>query len=118
MVNIFWFCFSAFAPSFAQNPLPSTMLAAVNGNITIPCRPQSAPAAKKQWLRNGGAMSVTYGDGIAQGPQLLINGDLQITRVQMLDAGLYTCQAENDKGTAQTTTELKVAGTSIMTKFV
>ena len=44
-----------------------------------------------------------------QGPQLLSNGDLKISRVTKADMGFYTCRAENEQGRADTTTNLTVA---------
>ena len=104
------FVLVAFPPSFTRHPLPNRMLAALNGNITIPCRPEAAPAVTIQWLHNGLAMALTAGAVITQGPQLLANGDLQITKVTVNDGGIYTCQADNNLGSAQTTTELNTSG--------
>ena len=104
------FVLVAFPPSFTRHPLPNRMLAALNGNITIPCRPEAAPAVTIQWLHNGLAMALTAGAVITQGPQLLDNGDLQITKVTINDGGIYTCQADNNLGSAQTTTELNTSG--------
>lgn len=104
----------SFPPSFTRHPLPNRMLAALNGNITIPCQPEAAPAVTIQWLHNGQAMALTAGTVSTQGPQLLINGDLQITKVTVNDAGIYTCQADNNLGSAQTTTELKTSAEIVM----
>ncbi|KAK3105596.1 hypothetical protein FSP39_001377 [Pinctada imbricata] len=97
-------------PSFAKNPLPSTILAARNGNLTIPCAPEAAPTPVIKWLKNGAEMSLNLGDGSQNGPQLLNNGFLKIVNVNIGDRGLYTCVAENKNGRAQSTGNVTVAG--------
>ncbi|XP_033733167.1 contactin-like [Pecten maximus] len=81
-------------PSFLRNPLPITMYGAMNGNITIPCRPEAAPTPEIAWLKNGSPI------GSRTGMHILYNGDLRIEGIQLLDAGLYTCQATNVNGQA------------------
>lgn len=82
-------------PSFMRHPIPTSMFAAMNGNLTIPCRPEAAPTPVIRWLRNGAEI------GQRQGMEVLYNGDLRITGVQQQDGGLYTCEATNANGQAQ-----------------
>ncbi|XP_060075938.1 contactin-like [Ylistrum balloti] len=89
-------------PSFMRYPLPMTMYGAMNGNITIPCRPEAAPTPEITWLRNGSPL------GSRTGLEILYNGDLRITGVQLSDEGLYTCRASNENGQADSSCQLTV----------
>lgn len=102
--------FIAFKPSFAKNPLPRTILAANNGNLTIPCIPEAAPVPTISWLKNGGKLSLPITDGNQKGAQLLSNGYLKIVGVSMVDAGLYTCVAANQNGESMSTGNVTVVG--------
>lgn len=100
----------SFKPSFAKNPLPRTILAANNGNLTIPCIPEAAPVPTINWLKNGGKLSLPITDGNQRGSQLLSNGYLKIVGVSMVDAGLYTCVAANQNGESMSTGNVTVVG--------
>lgn len=89
-------------PSFTRTPLPMSMYGAVNGNITIPCRPEAAPTPEITWLKNGSPI------GLRTGLEVLYNGDLRIKGVQMSDEGLYTCKATNVNGEASSHCALTV----------
>ncbi|OWF48663.1 contactin-like isoform X2 [Mizuhopecten yessoensis] len=89
-------------PSFFRNPLPMTMYGAMNGNITIPCRPEAAPTPEISWLRDGVPI------GARTGLHVMYNGDLRMTRMQLSDEGLYTCEATNVNGKAQSHCKLTV----------
>lgn len=101
----------SFKPSFDKSPLQSKMLAALNGNITIPCNPQAAPAPQITWLKDGIELNVpVYSTmDVNIGPHRLLNGHLIITKVTLGDAGVYTCRAINDLGEADSSTDLTVA---------
>ncbi|XP_022311293.1 contactin-like [Crassostrea virginica] len=96
-------------PTFAKYPLPNTMLAAENGNLTIPCRPEAAPSPEIVWMKNGGQLALTYTNGNQGGAQMLLNGYLKIVGVSQGDSGFYTCQAKNVHGSDQTTTNVVVS---------
>lgn len=87
-----------------RHPIPTSMFAAMNGNLTIPCRPEAAPTPVIRWLRNGAEI------GQRQGMEVLYNGDLRITGVQQQDGGLYTCEATNANGQAQSHCTVTVIG--------
>ncbi|XP_061177623.1 contactin-like [Saccostrea echinata] len=96
-------------PNFIKHPLHKTMLAAENGNLTIPCEPEAAPAPEITWMRNGAQLPLSVTNGNQNGAQMLINGYLKIVGVKLQDAGFYTCAAKNVHGDAQTTTQLTVS---------
>ena len=90
------------------------MLAAENGNLTIPCRPEAAPSPEIVWMKNGGQLALTYTNGNQGGAQMLLNGYLKIVGVSQGDSGFYTCQAKNVHGSDQTTTNVVVSSTAML----
>ena len=114
--RIFYFI-SAFAPSFAKNPLPQSLSGAVNGNITIECRPEAAPKPTIKWSKrdrfgnlNDLSVSVIVGGNIDTGAklQMTLIGDLIITNLQMDDQGDYICTATNDHGEDQSACQVQI----------
>ncbi|XP_062597983.1 contactin-like [Saccostrea cucullata] len=97
-------------PSFAKNPLRQSILAANNGNLTIPCIPEAAPVPTITWLKNGGQMSLPVTDGNQRGAQQLTNGFLKIVGVSFGDGGFYTCVATNKNGESKSTGSVSVVG--------
>lgn len=100
--------FSAFEPTFNKKPLPAEMYGAVNGNITIECRPEAAPAPTIEWYIGGSLISST--DKFKRE----LNGDLVITGLNMADAGVYRCKATNDLGSTESAGRLFVKGLSFI----
>ncbi|XP_069141765.1 contactin-like [Argopecten irradians] len=96
-----------FPPTFNKSPLPSSMMAAKSGNVTIPCKPEAAPYPKFVWLYRGNEMSLTEGDTTSR-IRMLANGDLYLTNVVDTDEGLYTCKVENVLGSAMSNTYLEI----------
>ncbi|XP_048781333.2 contactin-like isoform X3 [Ostrea edulis] len=108
----------SFKPSFAKNPLPKVIMAANNGNLTIPCIPEAAPVPAISWLQNGAKMSLTVTDGNQRGPQQLTNGYLKIVGISFANRGLYTCVAANKNGESMSTGNVTiVGGISIVTRL-
>lgn len=106
--------FSALRPTFIKYPLPNTLLAAENGNLTIPCQPEAAPAPEITWVKNGAQMSLSFTNGNQNGAQMLLNGYLKIVGVSLGDGGFYTCHAKNIHGDAQTTTNVIVSSMALV----
>lgn len=100
---------SAFKPSFKRNPLSAHTEAAINGNVTIRCRPEASPYPDFKWAKNGGDLGLIAGSETGR-VRLDISGDLLITDVQPGDAGRYTCTATNTEGSASSFSQLRVAG--------
>lgn len=96
-------------PTFIKYPLPTTLLAAESGNLTIPCQPEAAPAPEITWVKNGAQLSLSFTNGNQNGVQMLLNGYLKIVGVSLGDGGFYTCHAKNIHGDAQTTTNVIVS---------
>ena len=84
-----------FAPSFAKYPLDEVTYAAEKGNITLRCRPEGAPQPQFKWKKDGNT--------IASGGKYIIfdNGNLFIRQVTLSDGALYTCEAQNTEGKAE-----------------
>ncbi|XP_025106853.1 contactin-like isoform X2 [Pomacea canaliculata] len=97
-----------FAPTFAKHPVAASLSAAVGGNVTIICNPESAPAPTYQWYRNDIDLQLQQGGSANNRLQLFLNGNLLITDVNLGDQGKYTCKATNSKGTAQSSGILRV----------
>lgn len=106
----YFMIFTAFKPSFAKNPLPKVIMAANNGNLTIPCIPEAAPVPAISWLQNGAKMSLTVTDGNQRGPQQLTNGYLKIVGISFANRGLYTCVAANKNGESMSTGNVTIVG--------
>ncbi|XP_078334418.1 contactin-like isoform X2 [Crassostrea virginica] len=100
----------SFKPTFAKNPLSTTILAANNGNLTIPCIPEAAPVPSITWLKNGGKLALSITDGNQRGAQQLTNGYLKIVDISMADSGLYSCVAANKNGESMSTGNVTVVG--------
>ncbi|XP_052094174.1 contactin-like [Mytilus californianus] len=94
----------AFKPTFNKKPLPEEIYGAVNGNITIQCRPEAAPAPTIEWYIGASLISST--DKFRRE----LNGDLVITGLGMADAGVYRCKATNDLGSTESAGRLFVKG--------
>lgn len=100
---------TALKPSFASSPLPSTLMAAQGGNLTIPCHPDAAPQPEITWLQNGQAIG--YGDSRRE---ILLDGTLHIKEVSFSDQGTYTCKATNVNGEDTSSSLITVVGKVIM----
>ncbi|VDI31517.1 Hypothetical predicted protein [Mytilus galloprovincialis] len=82
-------------------------LAKAGTNITIWCEvPSSSKATGITWIKNGSIIQITnstrYGGGTISFPSL------GISDVQLVDEGMYTCQATNPIGTGNQTVLLTV----------
>ncbi|CAC5393347.1 unnamed protein product [Mytilus coruscus] len=94
--------------SEAQLRVLEEIYGAVNGNITIQCRPEAAPAPTIEWYIGASLISST--DKFRRE----LNGDLIITGLGMADAGVYRCKVTNDLGSTESAGRLFVKGMSII----
>ncbi|XP_055255516.1 hemicentin-2 isoform X3 [Moschus berezovskii] len=75
----------------------------VGQSLNLPCQASGSPAPTIQWLQNGRPAEELPGVQVAsQGTTLHIN------RVELGHAGLFSCQATNEAGTAGAEVELSV----------
>ncbi|KAI4892791.1 hypothetical protein NFI96_028928 [Prochilodus magdalenae] len=71
--------------------------------ISLSCESNAIPPPRLRWYRNGRQLSGADGAVLLAGGQVL-----QIPRVQLEDAGKYTCQAVNEAGEDQMHFDLEV----------
>ncbi|XP_040571897.1 contactin [Lepeophtheirus salmonis] len=92
----------SFSPSFDKYPLEEKLFAAEGGNITIKCKPEGAPTPEFVWRKNGAK--------IGSGGKYIIykSGSLFIRRVNADDSAVFTCEASNEYGRAESTGRLIV----------
>ena len=93
-----------FAPKFAKHPL-SDMVGALNGEITLVCKPEAAPFPVITWRKD----NINIGGGDERRRQLP-NGNLHIRQLNYGDSGFYTCEAENSVGKNRSTSRVSVKG--------
>ncbi|GAB6020063.1 hypothetical protein CHUAL_002802 [Chamberlinius hualienensis] len=101
----------AIAPSFFKYPMPKETMATEGGNVTLPCRPEGAPAPKFEWRRNGQLVTPDGGRVLITG-----NGYLIINGVRSSDNGVYVCVAQNSLGRAETSGNLFVLNSPTFTR--
>ncbi|KAK1784703.1 hypothetical protein P4O66_003383 [Electrophorus voltai] len=65
------------------------------------CRATGKPRPTYRWLRNGEPLTPQTRVGV-------LNGELQIRKVQPADSGMYQCVAENKYGSVYSSAELKI----------
>ena len=75
------------APEWVQMP-PDTLKVAEGKTAVITCRVFGAPKPKITWRKDGEVISGGH-------YTILKNGDLEIRSANQVDAGIYTCDAEN-----------------------
>ncbi|XP_029636618.1 contactin [Octopus sinensis] len=100
-------------PEFWSNPLQPSTLAAEQGNVTLPCKPEAAPYPTIEWFKNGMSLGLTPGSP-SNRYTLYHNGDLLITDIMSSDGGTYKCEATNRLGTASTETLLSVKRSTVI----
>jgi len=70
------------APTFGRNTMVSTLRSTVGGLVTIVCHPEGAPQPQIQWFKDN--IPLNIGNNI----QIFANGNLAITNIQLMDAGI------------------------------
>ena len=101
---------TSYAPNFIKRPLPPLLNAAMNGNITIPCTPESAPLAELQWFRNSEPIEFSPHSRA----QFRNNGDLFISNLLRSDTASYSCHARNSYGEAISSSLVRVLQTPVI----
>ncbi|XP_036122223.1 contactin-3-like [Molossus molossus] len=99
----------ASAPDFSRTPMKKLVRAQVGSEVGLDCRPQASPRAASSWKR--GAQTVRGDSRIS----FRKDGGLSIANVTKADAGVYTCLAENQFGSASDSTHLVVTEPTRMT---
>ncbi|CAJ1082186.1 vascular endothelial growth factor receptor 1 isoform X2 [Xyrichtys novacula] len=79
----------------------------VSSSVVLRCPSAGIPPPTITWYKNEHALS--EGSGIIIAPE---DGSLHIDRVTMEDQGLYTCQATNKRGSAESSAYIWVNGPS------
>uniref|UniRef100_A0A3B4XPY5 Ig-like domain-containing protein n=1 Tax=Seriola lalandi dorsalis TaxID=1841481 RepID=A0A3B4XPY5_SERLL len=72
---------------------------AIDANLQWECKAIGKPSPVYRWLKNG-----------QQGRIHVEAGRLTISRISLLDSGMYQCVAENEHGAVYASSELKVVG--------
>uniref|UniRef100_A0AAY4D3L5 Contactin 4 n=1 Tax=Denticeps clupeoides TaxID=299321 RepID=A0AAY4D3L5_9TELE len=99
----------AVAPDFSQNLLKTHTMVREGGDVLIECRPKMSPRGKISWRKGNEALRETHRISI------LDNGSLRLTNATKSDAGIYTCIAGNQFGTASSAGSLLVKEPTIIT---
>lgn len=89
-------------PSLKKRPVDPEILGAEGGNVTIRCNPEAAPRPRFSWRKDGNMI------GAGGRRRILPSGALFINPVSREDQGLYTCIAQNNLGTAESSGRLTV----------
>ncbi|XP_067434475.1 vascular endothelial growth factor receptor 1 isoform X1 [Thunnus thynnus] len=79
----------------------------VSSSVTLSCPSEGIPPPTITWYKNERALS--QGSGIVISPE---EGTLHIDRITVEDQGLYTCQATNDRGSAESSAYIWVNSAS------
>ncbi|XP_075869505.1 contactin-4 isoform X1 [Nelusetta ayraudi] len=101
----------AVAPDFSHNQLRSQTLVRVGGDALIECRPKMSPWGVVSWRK--GSEPLQESSRIS----ILDNGNLRIWNVSAADAGLYTCVARNQFGTASSSGSVTVKEPTVITSL-
>uniref|UniRef100_A0A8C4DM90 receptor protein-tyrosine kinase n=1 Tax=Dicentrarchus labrax TaxID=13489 RepID=A0A8C4DM90_DICLA len=79
----------------------------VSSSVILSCLSEGVPTPTITWYKDERALS--QGSGIVISPE---DGTLHIDRITGEDQGLYTCQATNDRGSAESSAYIWVNGAS------
>ncbi|XP_044038618.1 contactin-4 isoform X2 [Siniperca chuatsi] len=74
---------------------------AIDANLQWECKAAGKPRPTYKWLKNGQPL-------IAEGRAHVEAGRLTISKISLLDSGMYQCVAENEYGAVYASAELKV----------
>ncbi|XP_044031605.1 vascular endothelial growth factor receptor 1 isoform X3 [Siniperca chuatsi] len=79
----------------------------VSSSVILSCPSEGVPSPTITWYKDERALS--QGSGIVISPE---DGTLHIDRITVEDQGLYTCQATNERGSAESSAYIWVNGAS------
>ncbi|KAM4612748.1 LOW QUALITY PROTEIN: contactin-4 [Polymixia lowei] len=74
---------------------------AIEANLQWDCRASGKPKPSYRWLKNGQRL-------VPEGRVHVEEGRLTISRISLMDSGMYQCLAENEHGAIYASAELKV----------
>ncbi|XP_062356556.1 contactin-6-like isoform X4 [Cinclus cinclus] len=99
----------AAAPDFSRNPVKKLSVVQVGGEVTIGCKPSASPRAVISW-RKGSEL-------LRQNKRVVFleDGSLRVSNISKMDAGVYTCVATNQFGTARNSGNLIVKERTVIT---
>lgn len=89
-------------PTAEKDPMPLSINAMVDQNVTIPCYVEAIPRPVISWRKEGQPVEDKFR------VRVLPNGLLHISRARISDGGGYECTAENNLGALTTKTWLNV----------
>ncbi|RMB99035.1 hypothetical protein DUI87_24581 [Hirundo rustica rustica] len=97
------------APDFSRNPVKKLSVIQVGGEVTISCKPSASPRAVVSWRKGS--------DVLRQNKRVVFleDGSLRISNISKVDAGVYTCVATNQFGTARNSGNLIVKERTVIT---
>ncbi|TNN31984.1 Contactin-3 [Liparis tanakae] len=75
----------------------------IDANLQWECKAMGRPRPTYRWLKNGQPLT-------AEGRIHVEAGRLTISRISVLDSGMYQCVAESEHGAVYASAELKVVG--------
>ncbi|XP_041743354.1 contactin-4-like isoform X2 [Coregonus clupeaformis] len=78
---------------------------AIEANLQWECRASGKPKPVYRWLRNGEPL-------VLEDRILVEGGRLAVSRINLLDSGMYQCLAENEHGAIYASAELKVVASA------
>ncbi|PVD21525.1 hypothetical protein C0Q70_17323 [Pomacea canaliculata] len=80
----------------------STVHAPLTGRVVLPCQVEGSPVPTLLWLKNRAVLKESANQ------QVFENGSLMLSNLQLEDAGVYTCIAQNDAGVDNRDVRLRV----------
>ncbi|XP_064012244.1 contactin-6 isoform X1 [Pogoniulus pusillus] len=99
----------ASAPDFSKNPVKKLSVVQVGGEVTIGCKPNASPRAVINWRKGSEVLRQS------KRVSLLEDGSLRLYNITKADAGMYTCIATNQFGTARNSGNLIVKERTVIT---
>ena len=92
-------------PRFITKP-SSSVVVKEEQNVALPCKATGFPPPVITWYKDG--------EVIEEERRHLQKRDLEITKIQFEERGVYSCTAENILGRVQTSVNVTVKGTFII----
>ncbi|XP_027496536.1 contactin-6 isoform X2 [Corapipo altera] len=99
----------AAAPDFSKNPVKKMSVVQVGGEVTISCKPRASPRAVVTWRKGSEVLHQN------KRVVFLEDGSLRISNITRVDAGVFTCVATNQFGTARNSGNLVVKERTVIT---
>uniref|UniRef100_A0A674CST6 Contactin-4-like n=1 Tax=Salmo trutta TaxID=8032 RepID=A0A674CST6_SALTR len=84
---------------------------AIEANLQWECKASGKPKPVYRWLKNGEPL-------VLEDRILVEGGRLAVSKINLLDSGMYQCLAENEHGAIYASAELKVVGKHVWRTLV